>query len=56
VPPIAGRSPSYLLRQLFAFRTGTRASAAGAPMRDLAAKLDLDDMIAAAAYAATLAP
>lgn len=56
VPPLAGRSPSYLLRQLLAFRTGTRSSAAGAPMRAEAATLDVDDMIAAAAYAGSLRP
>lgn len=56
VPPLAGRAPSYLLRQLIAFRTGTRSSPAGAPMRAVAASLDVDDMIAAAAYAATLRP
>lgn len=56
VPPLAGRSPSYLLRQLIAFRTGARSSAAGAPMRAVAATLDTDDMLAAAAYAATLQP
>jgi cytochrome c553 len=56
VPPLAGRSPSYLLRQLLAFKSGTRSSTAGAPMRAVAATLSLDDMIAAAAYAGTLAP
>ena len=56
VPALAGRSPSYILRQLLAFNTGTRSSAAGAPMRAIAATLSLDDMIAAAAYAGTLAP
>jgi len=56
VPPLAGRSPSYLLRQLLAFKTGTRSSTIGAPMRAVAATLSLDDMIAAAAYAGTLSP
>jgi cytochrome c553 len=56
VPPLAGRSPSYLLRQLLAFNTGTRSSAAGAPMRAVATTLTLADMIAAAAYAGTLTP
>ena len=54
IPPIAWRHASYILRQLLAFRTGTRASPAGAPMRTEAATLDLDDMIAVAAYAASL--
>lgn len=55
-PPLAGRAPSYLLRQLVGFRTGARASAAGAPMRDEAASLTLDEMIAVAAYAGSLTP
>lgn len=56
VPPIAGRSPTYLLRQIVAFRTGARASQTGAPMRAAVAALTLEDMIAAAAYAASLQP
>jgi cytochrome c553 len=45
-----------MMRQLLAFKTGTRASPAGAPMRAIAAALALDDMIAAAAYAGTQPP
>jgi cytochrome c553 len=56
VPPIAGRSPSYLLRQLLAFQTGTRATPAGQPMKAVVAGMSIEDMIAAAAYAATRAP
>jgi cytochrome c553 len=56
VPPLAGRSPSYILRQLLAFKTGARASGTAAPMRAFVANLSLDDMIAAAAYAGTLTP
>jgi len=56
VPPLAGRSPSYILRQLLAFKTGSRATAAGAPMRDVVAPLGIDDMIAAAAYAGSRQP
>jgi cytochrome c553 len=56
VPPIAGRSPTYLLRQLVAFRTGARASAAGLPMRQVVAHLEMTDMIAIAAYTGSLAP
>ncbi len=56
VPPLAGRAPSYLLRQLLAFRTGTRSSAAGGPMRAEAGTLGLEDMIAVAAYAGSLKP
>jgi cytochrome c553 len=56
VPPLAGRSPTYIVRQLLAFRTGSRSAAAGAPMMPVAAQLNVDDMIAAAAYAASLEP
>jgi cytochrome c553 len=56
VPALAGRSPSYLVRQLFAFRTGARSTPAGAPMRAVAERLDLHEMIASAAYAASRRP
>lgn len=56
VPPIAGRSPTYLLHQLIAFRTGARSAASGQLMRDEVSQLSLDDMIAVAAYAASLQP
>jgi cytochrome c553 len=56
VPPIAGRSPTYLFRQLLAFRNGTRAAATSAPMQKVAASLSIDDMIAVVAYAGSLRP
>jgi cytochrome c553 len=56
VPPLAGRSPSYLLRQLVAFHTGARATAVSAPMNEVASKLSLEDMVAAAAYAGSRKP
>lgn len=56
IPPIAGRSPSYLLRQLLAFRSGTRATPAGQPMQTVVSRLDLNDMIAVAAYAGAQPP
>jgi cytochrome c553 len=56
IPPLAGRSPGYLVRQLTGFKTGARATAAGAAMGPIAAALSLSDMIAVAAYAATLRP
>jgi cytochrome c553 len=55
-PPLAGRSPSYIFRQLLAFRTGTRASASSRSMMHIVKQLDAEDMIAAAAYAASLDP
>jgi len=56
VPPLAGRSPSYLLRQLVAFHTGARATGVSAPMNEVAARLSLDDMVSAAAYAGSRRP
>jgi cytochrome c553 len=55
-PPIAGRSPSSLFRQLLAFKTGSRATIESAPMNAVAKSLTLDDLIAAAAYASTRNP
>jgi cytochrome c553 len=56
VPPLAGRSPTYLLRQLLALQTGARSTPAAAPMRSVAETLTLDDMIGAAAYAGSRNP
>jgi len=56
VPPIAGRSPTYILRQLLAFRTGARAASSGVPMQPVVARLDVDAMIAIAAYVGSLEP
>lgn len=56
IPPIAGRSPVYLLRQLIAFRTGSRASAAGTMMQPVVAHLEMNDMIAIAGYVGSLEP
>lgn len=56
VPPIAGRSPTYIVRQLLAFQTGARAGVAGKPMQAVVAKLKIGDMIDLAAYAGSLRP
>ena len=55
-PPIAGRSPTYLFRQLIGFKTGARGGAASAQMQKVVAGLSVDDMIAVAAYAGSLRP
>lgn len=55
-PPLAGRSPSYIYRQLLAFHTGARHGANGAPMTLVAANLTSKDMIDLAAYAASRKP
>ncbi|MCC6888587.1 MAG: c-type cytochrome [Hyphomicrobiales bacterium] len=56
IPGIAGRSPSYLVRQLYDFKHGARAGSQAILMRSSVDRLTLDDMIALAAYAASLAP
>jgi len=56
VPGIAGRSPSYIVRQLFDFKHGARAGTGSALMTPTVDKLTLDDMISLAAYAASLKP
>jgi len=53
---MAGRSPTFLLRALYAFRVDARASEAAAPMRQVAKALKPAQLIDAAAYAASLAP
>lgn len=55
-PPLAGRSPTGMVRQLAAFAQGARKGAAAGQMRQVAARLDADEMMAAAAYAASLKP
>lgn len=56
IPAIAGRSPTYLVRQLLAFKTGARSAAAGAPMMPVVAPMAIEDMVSVAAYAASQAP
>ena len=56
VPRLAGIHPIYIVRQLFNFQTGANSSTAGAQMKKVAEKLTEDDMIAIAAYAASLTP
>ena len=55
-PPLAGRSPSYLFRQLWAFRTGARHGGMAEVMRPVAAVMSRSDMIAAAAWDGSLEP
>jgi cytochrome c553 len=56
VPALAGRSPSYLVRQLYDMKHGTRNGSWAALMKPLVAGLTIDDMVAVAAYAASLEP
>jgi cytochrome c553 len=55
VPWIAGRSPGYIVRQLTDIQNAKRAGTAD-PMKMVVEKLAPDDMIAIAAYVATLKP
>ena len=56
IPSIAGRSPSYMVRQLYDFRQGTRAGTMSVLMKPTVEKLTVEDMVALAAYLASLAP
>jgi cytochrome c553 len=54
VPGIAGRSPSYIVRQLFDIQSGLRAGPQVAPMAEIARRLHTEEMAQIAAYLATL--
>ena len=56
IPGLAGRSPSYLVRQLYDFQHSTRAGPWSPLMAPNVINLTLDDMVALAAYAASLPP
>src|SRR5262245_19525609 len=56
VPPIAGRSPSYLARQIFDIQQGARRGSAVDLMRVAVAKLNADDITAIVAYVASKFP
>ncbi len=56
VPRLTGRSPSYMFRQLYDLKNGTRKGGNAELMKPIAAKLNTDDMIAIAAYLATCQP
>ncbi len=53
VPPIAGRSPSYLVRQLWDVQQGTRNGSQTQLMKLVVANLAPDDLVAIAAYVAS---
>jgi cytochrome c553 len=56
VPGIAGRSPSYLVRQIYDFQQHRREGSAAALMAPVVEKLSHDDMISLAAYVSSLKP
>lgn len=56
VPPLAGRSPSYTVRQLFDIQQGSRAGFGAEQMKPVVAALTLEDMIHIAAYTGSRVP
>jgi cytochrome c553 len=56
MPGLAGRSPSYLVRQLFDLKTGKRTGKRAELMKPVVANLTSDDMLAIAAYLASRTP
>jgi cytochrome c553 len=53
VPSIAGRSPSYVVRQLYDIQSGARAGTAAQLMQATVANLTVEDMASIAAYLAS---
>jgi cytochrome c553 len=56
VPALAGRSPSYIVRQLYDLQQGVRKGQWAALMQEVVARLSLEDMVAIAAYTASRTP
>ena len=56
VPPIAGRSPSYIVRQIWDIQQGTRNSAAVQLMKQAVVNLNGEDLVAIAAYVSSRVP
>jgi cytochrome c553 len=56
LPSIAGRSPSYMFRQLYDFGHGHRTGEWSPLMAQVVSNLDQDDMLAIVAYLASVDP
>jgi cytochrome c553 len=56
VPGLAGRSPSYLMRQMYDMQQGARKGLWTELMKPVVAKLSEDDMLNLVAYTASLKP
>src|SRR5207248_7793342 len=56
VPGLAGRSPSYLVRQLYDMQQGARKGLWTELMKPVVAKLSEEDMLNIAAYTASRMP
>lgn len=56
VPALAGRSPSYVVRQLYDMQHGARSGPGAELMKASVAQLSVDDMVSIAAYLASRVP
>jgi len=56
VPPLAGRSPSYLIRQLYDIKSGNRNGPWTQLMKEAVAKLTPEDMVNIVAYVSSRTP
>jgi cytochrome c553 len=56
VPGIAGRSPSYLVRQMYDMQAGTRRGEWAELMKSVVAKLTAEDLVNIAAYISSRLP
>jgi cytochrome c553 len=53
VPALAGRSPSYTMRQLFDMKTGARRGPWSALMKPIVTSMSVQDLAAVSAFAAS---
>lgn len=56
VPPLAGRSPSYIVRQMYDIQSGARNGPWAQLMKETVAHLTVDDMVSIAAYTSSRMP
>ncbi|MSO82807.1 MAG: c-type cytochrome [Acidobacteria bacterium] len=56
IPGIAGRSPSYMMRQLWDMKRGTRDGLWAEMMKPVIANLNVDDLTAIVGYLASITP
>jgi cytochrome c553 len=56
VPGISGRQATYIVRQLFTIQNGERGGNSTVTMKPVVEKLDVDDMLAIAAYVSSREP
>jgi len=56
VPGIAGRSPSYMVRQMYDMQVGARHGEWTTLMKPVVAKLTDEDFVSIAAYVASRTP